>query len=189
MHGCALQPHCRAAHLSACIAFQHTTCLSHQNAPHFRGSNSMTNIPSLFFGSKPKWHFKSEEELLTLLNVNFTLLNQNVLNICQPTSTIATRMISILRIMPFTLDDWRQLPTAGRSIGTIGKGIWPLWEWTLTYRIPPSLSKSDSSRALLHKSEQDTMVRENKPKIARSVVHLWLLARQSRWPATATLQR
>jgi hypothetical protein len=83
----------------------------------------MTNIPSCLFGSKPKWHFELEEELLTFFNVNFPLPNQNLWNICQPTSTIAIRVMSFLRMMPFVLDNWGQLPTASRSIGIIGKGI------------------------------------------------------------------
>ncbi len=62
-------------------------------------------------------------------------------------------VILILRMTLFTMEDWRKLPPAGRSIGTIGKGIWCLWEWTLTYRIPPSLSKSDSSLALLQRQQ------------------------------------
>ncbi len=82
--------------------------------------NSMTNILSSLFGSKQKWHFQLEEELLTFFNVNFPLPNHNLWTICQPTSAIATRVISILWMTPFTLDNWRQLPRAGRNIGTIG---------------------------------------------------------------------
>ena len=122
----------------------------------------MTEFPSHLFGSKPKWHFKLEEELLIFFNVDFPLPNQNLWNICQPTSAIAMHVISVLPMMPFMLDDLRQLPMAGRSIGTICKGIRRLWEWTLTYRIPPSLSESDSSQASLHESKQDTVVRYNK---------------------------
>jgi hypothetical protein len=43
-------------------------------------------------------------------------------------------MISILRIVPFKLEDWRQLPTVAKNIGTIGKPIQGLWKWTLIYR-------------------------------------------------------
>jgi hypothetical protein len=151
--------------------------------------NSMTDILSRLFGSKPKWHFKSEENLLIFFNVNFPLPNQNLWTFCQPTSTIATCMISVLRMMPFTLEDWRQLPVAGRNIGTTGNGMQPLWEWTLTYRIPTSPSASDSSLGLLHKSAQASMARDIKSKIAQSVVHLRPLTRRLRWPATPTLPR
>jgi hypothetical protein len=75
---------------------------------HIAGDqNSMTNITSRLFGSKPKWHFKSDANLLTFFNSNFTLPNQNSWTVCQPTSMVAMRVISILRMMPFTLDDWR----------------------------------------------------------------------------------
>jgi hypothetical protein len=46
--------------------------------------NSMTDIPSRSFGSKPKWHFQSEEKLLTFFNVNFPLPNQNLWTVCCP---------------------------------------------------------------------------------------------------------
>jgi hypothetical protein len=151
--------------------------------------NSMTDIPSRSFGSEPKWHFKSEENLLTSFNVNFPLPNQNLWTVCQPTSAIATHVIFVLRMTPFTLEDWRQLAVAGRNIGTTGNGMQRLWEWTLTYRIPTSPSTSDSSLGLLHKSAQASMVRDVKSKIARSVAGLRPLARRLRWPATPTLPR
>jgi hypothetical protein len=69
--------------------------------------NLMTDIPFRSFGSEQKWHFKSEHDLLTFFSQNFTLPTKNLWTVCQPTSAIATRVISILRMMPFTLDDWR----------------------------------------------------------------------------------
>ncbi len=129
--------------------------------------NSMTNIPSHLFGSEPKWLFKSEENLLTFFNINFPLPNQNLWTVCQPTSAIATCMISILRMTPFTLEDWRRFPVAGRNIGTTGNGMQCLWEWTLTYRIPTSPSTSDSSLGLLHKSAQASMAQDVKSKLHR----------------------
>jgi hypothetical protein len=151
--------------------------------------NSMTKIPSCLFGSKPKWHFELEENLLTFFNVNFPLPNQNLWTVCQPTSAIATCVISILQMMPFTLEDWRRLPVAGRNIGTTDNGMQRLWEWILTYRIPTSPSASDSSLGLLHKSAQASIARDVTSKIAQSVARLWPLARRLRWPATPTLPR
>jgi hypothetical protein len=151
--------------------------------------NSMTNIPSCLFGSKPKWHFQSEENLLTFFNANFPLPNQNLWTVCQLTSAIATHAISALRMTSFTLEDWRLLPVAGRNIGTTGNGMQRLWEWTLTYRIPTSPSASASSLGLLHKSTQASMAQDVKSKIAQSVARLRPLARQLRWPTTPTLPR
>jgi hypothetical protein len=45
---------------------------------HIEGKkNDMTDIPSCSFGSIPKWHCKTDQELLTLYNSYFPLPNQN----------------------------------------------------------------------------------------------------------------
>ena len=154
---------------------------------HIAGDqNSMTDISSRSFGSEHRWHFKSEHDLLTFFNCNFTLPSQNLWTVCQPTSAIATCMISILRMTPFTLDDWRrlQLPVAGKNIGITGKST-PL----LCFRVPNSKSGSDSYPVLQHESKQAIMVMENKLKIAQSVAQLRPLGRQSRWPVTSILPK
>jgi hypothetical protein len=75
---------------------------------HIAGDqNQMTDIPSHSFGSKSKWHFKTNKNLLTFFNSHFPLPTQNSWSVCQPTSAIATHVISILWIKPFTLEDWR----------------------------------------------------------------------------------
>jgi hypothetical protein len=135
---------------------------------HIAGDqNSMTDIPSRSFGSEQKWHFKSELDLLIFFNCHFTLPLQNLWTVCQPTSAIATRVISVLRMTPFTLEDWRRLPTAGKHIGSTVKSTRLLWEWTLTFRVPTSKNRSDSSPGSWHESEQAVMVTENKLKIAQ----------------------
>ncbi len=157
---------------------------------HIAGDqNSMTDIPSRLFGSEQKWHFKSEHDLLIFFNCNFTLPLQNSWTVCQPTSVIATRMIFVLWMTPFTLEDWRRLPTAGKNIGSTGKSTRLLWEWTLTFRVPTSKNGSDSYPVLQHKSEQAIMVTENKLKIAQSVARLRPLGRRSRWPVTPILPK
>jgi hypothetical protein len=41
---------------------------------HIAGDqNAMTDIPSRLFGSKPKWHFQAELDLLTFFNTSFPL--------------------------------------------------------------------------------------------------------------------
>ncbi len=157
---------------------------------HIAGDqNSMTDIPSRSFGSEQKWHFKAEHDLLTFFNINFTLPLQNSWTVCQPTSAIATRVISVLRMTPFTLDDWRRLPAAGKNIGITGKSTRLLWEWTLTFRVPTSKSGSDSYPVSQHKSEQAIKVMENKLKIAQSVARLRPLGRRSHWPVTPILPK
>ncbi len=80
---------------------------------------SMTDIPSRSFCSKQKWHFKTDADLLTFFNLNFLLPNQNSWTVSQPTSAIATRVISILQITHFTLDKWRQLPAVAKIVGSL----------------------------------------------------------------------
>jgi len=137
---------------------------------HIAGDqNSMTDIPSRSFGIEHKWHFKSEHDLLTFFNCNFTLPLQNSWTVCQPTSAMAMHVISVLRMTPFTLDDWRRLPAAGTNIGITGKSTWLLWKWTLTFRVPTSKSRSDSYPVSQYESELAIMVTKNKLKIAQSV--------------------
>jgi hypothetical protein len=99
---------------------------------HIAGDqNAMTDIPSRSFGSKPKWHFQSELDFLTFFNNSFPLPCQNSWMLCQPTSAIAMRVISILRMKPFTLEDWRRLPVVGKNIETTGRlTVWckPGWD-------------------------------------------------------------
>jgi hypothetical protein len=149
--------------------------------------NAMTNIPSRSFGSEPKWHFKMDLDLLTFFNVTFPLPHKNSWTVCQPTSRIAMHKISVLRMTPFTLDNWRQLPAVGKSIGTICNSTRRLWEWTLTYRMPLSKSGFDFSQGLQPESAQDTMVKDTMSKIAQSVARLQPLARRSLWPVMPTL--
>ncbi len=157
---------------------------------HITGDqNAMTDILSCSFGSEPKWHFQSELDFLTFFNTSFSLPHQNLWMLCQPTSAIAMRVISVLRMSPFTLDNWRRLPAAGKNIETTGKSTWYLWEWTLTFRTPASPSKSACSPGSLRESAQATMATETKLKIAQSVARLRPLARQSRWPVTPTLPK
>ncbi len=157
---------------------------------HISGDqNTMTDIPSRSFGSKPKWHFKIEADLLTFFNASFPLPHQNSWSGCQPTSKIAMRMISILRIVPFKLEDWRRLPAVAKNIGTIGKPMQGLWEWTHIFRMQASLCKCGHYQASWHASAQGTIVKESKSKIAQSVARLQPLARQSHWPATIILPK
>jgi hypothetical protein len=149
----------------------------------------MTDIPSRSFGSKGKWHFKTEAALLTFFNKTFPLPNQNSWNVCQPTYAIVTRVISILRTVPFRLDDWRRLPAVGKNIGTIGSPIRGLWEWTLIFRMSSSLQKCAPYPASSHEYALATTVRVNRLKIAQSQARLRPLGRRLYWPATTTPQK
>ncbi len=85
---------------------------------HIAGDqNSMTDIPSRLFGSEHKWHFKSEHDLL-FFNVNFTLPLQNSWTVCQPTSAIATHVISVLRVTSLVEAAYQQETTPGCNRGS-----------------------------------------------------------------------
>jgi hypothetical protein len=157
---------------------------------HISGDqNTMTDIPSRLFGSKPKWHFKTDADLLTFFNASFPLPHQNSWSGCQPTSKIAMCVISILRIVPFKLEDWRQLPTVAKNIGTVGKPMQGLWEWTHIFRMKASLRECKHYKVSWHATSQGTMVKESRSKIAQSVARLQPLARCSHWPATIILPK
>ena len=139
--------------------------------------NSMTDISLDCFGSKQNWHFKTEADLLIFFNLNFPLPNQNSWTVSQPTSEIATRVISTLGITHFKLVEWRRLPIVTQNIWTIGKPIQGLWEWTLIFRTQSSQRACRSFLDSWQGSTQDTLVKENRSNIAQSAVQLQLLAR------------
>jgi hypothetical protein len=113
-----------------------------------REENSMMEIPSRFFGSKPKWHCKSNTELLTLFNNLFPIPSQNSWTFFQISYAVGMQVTSVLRMKKdFTLEEWRQLPKAGKHAGAAGRPMSHLWEWTLSYRTPCSLTESASSQA------------------------------------------
>jgi hypothetical protein len=129
---------------------------------HIAGKeNSMTDIPSRLFGSKPKWLCKTNTDLLTMFNNLFPLPTQDSWTVFQLTYATGMQVTSILLTTDSTLEEWRQLPKVGNLVGNAGRPTLHLWEWTLTYRTPHLQFESDSSRALQHESELDTMVEAN----------------------------
>lgn len=154
---------------------------------HIAGSkNSMTDIPSRSFGSNPKWHCTSNEELLTLFNSTFPLPNQASWTVYHPSSEISTRVISILRTRDSTLAEWNRLPSPGSFIGAVGSAMSTLWEWTLSFRTPGSNTKSDASLALPPGCDEDSTVEDAKSELQQSVRLSQPLARRLRWPQGET---
>ena len=86
-------------------------------------------------------------------------------------------MTYVLQMKDFTLDEWWRLPTVRNHVGAAGLHIMHLWEWTISYRTPRSLSESASSQASLGKSVQATTVKENRSKLEASLAQSRLLAR------------
>ncbi len=108
----------------------------------------MTDIPSRSFGSKPKWHCKSNTDLLTLFNNLFPIPPQNSWTVFQISYAVGIQVTSVLQMKDFTLEECRRLPKVGKHVGATGLPMSHLWEWTLSYRTPHSLSESASLQAL-----------------------------------------
>ena len=152
---------------------------------HIAGKeNSMTDIPSCSFGSKPRWFCKTNSDLLTLHNTLFPLPHQNSWTVFQISYPAGMRVTFVLQTKDFTLDKWRQLPKVGKHVGGVGQPMLRLWEWTLSYRTPRSQSESASSKALPDAFGQVTTVEENKSKLEAYLAQLRPLDRRSHWPQT-----
>jgi hypothetical protein len=139
--------------------------------------NAISNIPSRSFGSVPAWHCTSHKIVLTLFNSTFPLPQQNSWTVFQPTSKICTRLTSLMLTKHSTLDEWRRLPNVGQHIGCTGAATANLWEWTLTFRKPPSNTKYDASQALRCKSDGETTVNIALSTLKQSVALSCPLAR------------
>jgi len=154
---------------------------------HIKGdNNSMTDIPSRSFGSVPKWHCETDAAFLTLFNSHFPLPQQNSWTVFRLSTKLSMRVISVLRMQAFTLDEWRRLPGPGRHVGKTGVPMSNLFEWTLTFRTSTTPPKSDVSRGSQPASDKEDMV-----QAALSKGTLWRrrfqpLARRSLWPVMPT---
>ena len=173
-----------AAALLRALSLRMKTTKTSPLAPlHIPGDqNAMTDIPSRSWGSKPKWHFKTDEELLTFFNEHFPLPNQNSWTVFRHSSRICTRVISILRMQHTTLEEWRRLPPTGKSSGGVGKPTANLWEWTLHYRTKSTPIGPPHSEASQQGCERDTMATDAKSELARYLAQSRPLARRSQWP-------
>ena len=159
---------------------------------HIKGDhNSITDIPSRSFGSKPEWHFKSDKELLTFFNNTFPLPQQNSWTVFKISKRLSTKVISLLLTQRFELAEWRRLPPIGNHIGDVGTPTAGLWEWTLTFRIPQHHTSEEPghSQVLLHESEVASMVEDAKSSLTQHVRQSQPLVRPSRWTQGSTLPR
>ncbi|KAL7487377.1 hypothetical protein ACHAW6_012980 [Cyclotella cf. meneghiniana] len=58
--------------------------------------NALMDIPLWSFGSEPKWHCKSDTEMLTLFNCTFPLLHQSSLTVFFLMTDICLRVFAII---------------------------------------------------------------------------------------------
>ena len=156
---------------------------------HIAGvQNAMTDIPSRSFGSIPKWHCRSDMELLTMFNSMFPLPSQASWNVFQISSAISTKVISILRTKDFSLAEWNRLPKIGKNIGHVGAPMSNLWNWTLTYRTAPTSQQHELLQDSLQEPEQDSTAAAARSQLQRSIALSRPLARRSQWPLEPTQQ-
>jgi hypothetical protein len=154
---------------------------------HIKGDeNAITDIPSRSFGSNTAWNFRSNHDLQIFFNTHFSLPKENSWTVFQLNSKIYMRVISILRMRPFELADWRRLPKVGQTIGPAGYAMSNLWELTLTYRIHHSNGNSELSLDSQQERELACLVQEERSKLAQSLGISRPLVRRSLWPVELT---
>lgn len=151
---------------------------------HIEGKkNEMTDVPSRSFGSNPAWFCRNDAELLTMFNKKFLLPQQRSWMVFQITSDISTRVISLLRMQLFTMDEFRRLPTIGQHVGGTGVPMSGLWEWTLTYRRNLSQNELEPSQDSQLASEMEDMVRAERLRVIQYRRLYRPLDRRSTWCA------
>ena len=151
--------------------------------------NMMTDIPSRSFGSVPEWHCRTNADLLTLFNTTFPLPGQASWTVFQLNSGLVTRVISVLRMRHTTLAEWRRLPKIGKHIGTIGRPMSGLWDWTLTYRGSSISTESGCSQDSQQGCDRGATVEDAASRLAQSLARSRPLARRSLWPVSSTQQK
>ena len=150
---------------------------------HIKGDkNAITDILSRSFGSNTAWTFRTNHNLQIFFNTHFSLPKQNSWTVFQINTKISMRVISILRMRPFKLANWRRLAKIGQTIGPAGYAMSNLWDLTLTYRI----HRSNGNSELLLDSQQELelarLVQDEWLKLAQSLGILRPLVRRSLWP-------
>ena len=136
----------------------------------------MTDIPTHSFGSVEKWHRKTDADLLAMFNLK-KLPQSAILDGIPPSYKLITRVVSLLRMKPTTMEEWWKLPSAGKFIGTTGVVMLDLWEWTLTFRKPRSQRKCGSCPATQPKSNGDIPDEEARCKVDQYLKRSQPLAR------------
>lgn len=173
-----------AMQLLRCLAFRLKIVKASPLTPiHVAGvRNALTDIPSRSFGSEPKWHCKTNDQLLALFNSTFPLPHQASWQVYQPSKEQCMRVISVLRMRPTTADEWQRPPKPGKLYGATGVNMSHLWDWTLSWRWLPTKSESESSRDTPHESELASLVEEERFKAAQYQASFHPLARRLQWP-------
>ncbi len=88
------------------------------------------------------------------------------------------REISALRMKPFVLDDWQQLPLPGKLVGDIGKPTSHLWDLIRIYNRQLLNNKFAASQDSLSALAPDTMHKDNRYRLQQLQAQLLPLGRR-----------
>jgi len=159
-----------------------TTKVSPLTPLHIEGEkNAMTDIPSRSFNPRKKWYCADDAALCSLFNDKFPLPNQQSWTVFHVSSKIFMKVLSVLRMEPFSMEEWRRLPRAGRHTGAVGEPTASLWEWTLTYRESSTKSLCDTSQGSQELCAKGRTVEAVKSEVEQFLRLSQPLARRSPW--------
>ena len=82
----------------------------------------------------------------------------------------------------FGMGEWLQLKKSGKYVGKIGVPLSDLWEWSLGYKMPRTISEFSASQALQLAYAWAAMVEENNLQLEQSLDCSRPLARWLIWP-------
>jgi endoglucanase Acf2 len=99
------------------------------------------------------------------------------------------RVIFALRMKPFVLDDWQQLPLPGKLVGNIGQPTSHLWDSIRTYNQQLSNNEFAASQDSPSTFAQDTMDKDDRYRLQQLQAQLLPLGRRYPWPSDTTQQR
>jgi len=150
---------------------------------HILGGNHHDRPPLMIIWQHGMVGLSNGREFLMLYNSAFSLPTQESWNSFCLSSTASMKVISILRMKAFAMDEWPCLPKLRKHIGKIGRSLSSLLEWTLIYRDSPLLSKSDCSLGVHHVSAMEMLANNTKSLQLRQYLQCSQpLIRQSPWP-------
>jgi hypothetical protein len=149
---------------------------------HVEGKrNAMTDVPSRSFGSEPKWFCDTDTSFCRMFNDMFPLPNQQSWTVFKISTDLFTKVLSVLRMQAFEMDEWRRLPRSGKFVGDIGAPIAGLWEWTLIYRTLPMRTSVDTLWDSLEQFDVDATVKDVKSEVERHLKLSQPLVRRFPW--------
>jgi hypothetical protein len=150
---------------------------------HIEGAkNAMTDIPSRSFNPRKKWYCADDDDALrSLFNDKFPLPNQQLWTIVHVSNRIFTKVLSVLWMEPFSMEEWQRLPRPGRHTGAVGEPTASLWEWTLIYRESSTKTSCDISQVSRERCDKAPMAEAVKSEVEQFLRRSQPLASRLPW--------